>query len=55
MGPHALVFFLRSCTKVMKVTAAAVDELLGISAYDYRGSVNTKKCENTREKCPPPS
>lgn len=26
MGPHALVFFLRSCTNVMNVTAAAVDE-----------------------------
>ena len=34
MGPHALVFFLRSCTKVIKVTAAAVDELLGASVYD---------------------
>ena len=29
MGPHAFVFFFKSCTKVMKVTAAAVDELEG--------------------------
>jgi hypothetical protein len=32
MGPHAFVFFLRSCTNVMNVTAAAVDELAGAKA-----------------------
>ena len=45
MGPHALVFFLRSCTKVIKVTAAAVDELLGASAYEALVS----RHENMRE------
>lgn len=29
MGPHVLVLRFRSCTKVMKVTAAAVLELDG--------------------------
>lgn len=33
MGAHALVFRLRSWTKVMKVTAAAVEELEGLNAW----------------------
>lgn len=33
MGAHALVFRLRSWTKVMNVTAAAVEELEGLNAW----------------------
>ena len=35
IGPHAFVFFLRSWTKVMKVTAAAVEELEGANTYSF--------------------
>lgn len=33
IGPHVFVLRLRSCTKVMNVTAAAVDELDGANNY----------------------
>lgn len=33
MGPHVLVLRLRSWTKVIKVTAAAVEELEGLNAW----------------------
>lgn len=33
MGPHVFVLRLRSWTKVIKVTAAAVDELEGLNAW----------------------
>ena len=35
IGPHVLVFRLRSCTNVMNVTAAAVDELDGANTCKH--------------------
>lgn len=47
MGPHVLVFRLRSWTKVIKVTAAAVEELEGLNAWLDTVSGAAGHCEQT--------